>query len=426
LGPRRGDVAGEARRRWAAAALAVSAGVVTAPSCGHAAPVAGAIRWVSVADQTFGSPGAQLHLTTAAASASGQPWLVGGDTLTSDGVTHVGIWSASSPTGPWKRARMQAVPDRDGPYETVLGFGRVAGRTVALGSRTSPEEGYPRPSTWTGDGAATSWREALAGRELFGGPDIVALGGITGGPHGYSVAGTWVGPSGRPGVAVWRSSDGAHWARNDSDPALVGDAGETPLALDAADNRRGILVVGMASAPLPDQPGHQRGAMWYSPTGASWRRLPASDSRLDPPGHTSVTAVRALGDGWVAAGTTGDGETTRPTIWTVGADLRLRSRTLPVDAGQSPDAMSGVTVSGLSVSATTAVAAGVSGGQPVLWAAAVDHGRLGPWRRLRPGPGPVPEGLRTVAVAAGSAGTVTAVLNGSTTSELWVGRPTTN
>jgi hypothetical protein len=345
---------------------------------------------------------------------------VGGDTLTSDGVTHAGIWSASSPTGPWQRATMHAVPDRDGPYETVLGFARVAGRTVALGSRNSPEEGYPRPSTWTGDSMAATWQEALANRELFGGPDIVALGGITGGPHGYSVAGTWVGPSGRPGVAVWRSTDGTHWVRHDSDPALVGDAEETPLALDAADNGHGILVVGNASAPLPDQPGHQRGAMWYSRTGASWVRLAASDPRLDPTGHTSVTTVRALGDGWLAAGTTGDGDGSRPTIWTVDAGLRLRSRALPVHAGQTA-----VTVTGLTVSATTAVAAGVAGGQAVVWAAAVDHGRLGPWQPLRPGPAPAPDGLRTVAVAAGP-GTVTAVLSGTTTSELWVGHTSKN
>ena len=403
-----------APRRLVASAAAALLAATLAGSCGPSRPPVGAIRWVRVPDVAFASPGVDVQLATVAAPSTGGPWLVGGDTLTPDGVTRVGIWSASSPTGPWRRAAMNAVPDRDGPYETILGFARSAGRTVALGSRNSPEEGYPRPSTWSDDAPSTPWQEALADRELFGGPDIVALGNITAGPHGFTVAGTWVGPSGHPGAAVWRSTDGTHWVRNDTDPALAGGPGETPLALDVADNRRGVLVVGSASAPVPGHAGHERGALWYSPTGASWVRLSGSDPRLDRAGQTAVTAVRSLGGGWIAAGTTTDGTRSRPMIWSVDANLGLRAQALPVDARQPP-----ATITGLTVSTTIAVAAGVAGGQPVFWAAPVDHARVGRWQRLPPGPGPAPPGLRTVAVAAGPGG-VTTVLAGSTASQVWV------
>ncbi len=391
-------------------------GATLISGCGSTNPPVAAVRWVRVADQAFGSPGATLQLATVAAPSAGQPWLVGGDTLTPDGVTHVGIWSSPTPTGPWQRAAMHPVPDRDGPYETILGFARGADLTVALGSRNSPGEGYPRPSTWTGEGPVATWQEALADRELFGGPDIVALGNITAGPHGYTVAGTWVGPAGHPGAAVWRSADGIRWVRNDTDPALSGRPGETPLALDVADNGRGVLVVGTVSAPVPGQAGHQRGAMWYSPTGVSWVRLFGADPHLDQPGQTAITAVEALGDGWVAGGTIVDGARSRPMIWSVDTNLRLRAQALPFAAGQPP-----VALSGLTVSATMAVAAGVAGGQPLFWDAPVDHGQLGTWQRLQPGPpGPAPTGLRTVAVAAGPGG-VTALLSSPTTSQVWVG-----
>lgn len=402
----------DAPRRVLASASATLLAAILFSACGQAHPPV-AIRWVRVADRAFGSPGADLHLTTAAAPKAGQPWLVGGDTLTPDGVTHVGIWSASSPTGPWQRAAMHPAPDRDGPYETILGFAPSAAKTVALGSRNSPGEGYPRPSTWSGDGASTSWQEALADRELFGGPNIVALGNITAGPHGYTVAGTWIGPAGHPVAAVWRSTDGGQWVRNDTDPALAGQPGETPLALDVADNRRGVLLVGSASAPVPGHAGHERGAMWFSPTGASWVRLFGSDTRLDQPGQTAVTSVRALDDGWVAAGTVGD----RPMIWSVDANLRLRAQALPLATAQPP-----VTISGLTVSATMAVAAGVTSERPVFWEAAVERGRLGRWRSVASEPGRGPAGLRTVAVAAGPGGVI-AIVSGPTMSQVWAGEP---
>ncbi|MDQ2728691.1 MAG: hypothetical protein M3Y91_12710 [Actinomycetota bacterium] len=404
-------------QRSLASTMAAVVGTGLVVSCAPDHPPVAAIRWVRVADRAFGSPAAGLQLTAVAAPSAGQPWLVGGDTLTPDGVTHVGVWTSPSPTGPWRQAAMNAAPDRDGPYETILGFARSANRTVALGSRNSPEEGYPRPSTWTADGPSTRWQETLASRELFGGPDIVALGAIAAGPHGYSVAGTWVSPYGHPGAAVWRSTDGMEFARDDTDPALAGGPGETPLALDVADNRRGILVVGSASAPKAGQAGHVRGAIWYSPTGASWQRLFASDPDLDRAGQTTVSTVRALGDGWLAAGTTVDGNQSRPMVWSIDATLRLRAQTLPAGAGQPP-----VTISGLAVSATIAVVAGVGGGRPVFWTAPVDGGRIGRWASVGPEPGPAPAGLRTVSVAAG-AGAVTTVLSGPSTSQVWVFDP---
>lgn len=366
------------------------------------------MRWLRVSDQAFGSPGADLQLATVVAPATGRPWLAGGDTLTPDGVTHVGIWSASSPTCPWQQAAMHPAPDRDGPYETILGFATSASGTVALGSRNSPGEAYPRPSTWTDDGASITWKEALAGRELFGGPNIVALGNIA----AARTATPWPAHGSVPPAIRWRSTDGTQWVRNDTDPALAGQPGETPLALDVADNRRGVLVVGSASAPIPGHAGHQRGTMWFSPTGVSWVRLFGADAPLDQASQTAVTAVRAVGDRWVAAGTVGD----RPMIWSVDTDLRLRAQALPF-TGQPP-----IAVSGLTVSATMAVAAGVAGGQPVFWDAPVEHERLGRWRSVAPERGRGPAGLRTVAVAAGPGG-VTAILSGPTTSQVWVGDP---
>ncbi|MGI8491791.1 MAG: hypothetical protein ACR2NJ_03390 [Acidimicrobiales bacterium] len=368
------------------------------------------------------------------AGGAGQLWLAGGETLTAGtqsftpgaqsfipgvqsftpgAATHVAVWSATSPAGPWRANTMEPVPGRDGPFEAILGFARRGAQAVAFGSRPSPGEGYPRPSTWLSAGTGGVWQEQLENREFFGGPYIVGLGGITAGPHGFTIAGTWSHFRGHAIATVWQSDDGTQWRRNDQDPSFAGAQGEIPFANDVADNTSGLLLAGTADAPDPARPTYQRGAIWYSTSGARWQRLFAADANLNAGPRTVLSAVRDQGSGWIIGGTRGASGGERPFVWVVNTKLELRAMPLPIPSGHKDAAVSGVAVSSNEV-----VAVGVADGGPAVWEAPLVHGAPGRWRSVNAPRGPALPGLRRVVVAASRTQVVVTMVNGDA-SQIW-------
>lgn len=344
-------------------------------------------------------------MVSAAAPTGGSPWLVGGGVTDADGVNHVAIWSAADPAGPWIRNAVAPVPGRDGPNETVLAFAPAtgAGPVVSLGSRPSPNEGYPRPSTWfaAGPPGEPSWHEMLAVRELFGGPNVVALGAMSAGPHGYFIAGSWVGPGNQVVAAVWTSPDGRDWTRDDTDPAFDAGPGTTSYAYGVADGPSGVVLTGTTAVPTRSDPTREVGALWYSAAGARWVRLP-------PPSRTGRTlagTVAAVGSGWLAGGSTGQ----QPQLWSIDAHLHVSATTLP--------APTGATVDSLAVTATAALAGGVTpGGHPVLWMAPRHGDRVGRWRLLT---APPTRSAWSAARLAATSGHILLVLFDGGSSQVW-------
>src|SRR5262249_8927714 len=151
------------------------------------------------------------------------------------------------------------VAGRDGPNETIQGFGTrpATGPLTAVGSRPSPTEGYPRPSTWTassGGPGRPAWRGGRAARGVERRPKVVGVPRMGAGPHGYFVAGTWLAPDGHVVAAVWRSPDGVQWTRNDTDPAFDAGAGTQSYAFSVADGPGGVLLGGATATPRPGDP----------------------------------------------------------------------------------------------------------------------------------------------------------------------------
>lgn len=330
----------------------------------------------------------------------GRPWLLGGAVVDPGGTRRVRIWSAPSPAGPWRAGRTVAVPGRDGPLETIEGLARGPAGTNAFGYRLSPDEGYPRPSTWLAAGPGDPpWREIGQDVEFFGGPDIISFGGMSEGPHGCFVAGTWTGPSNRPVISVWRSGDGLHWSHDFSAPAFAGRPGEVPFATGVADGPDGVLIAGTVERPTPADPGREAGGLWYSPDGDRWSRLAVPDPPAAGPGST-FDAVGAVPGGWLVAGTRPGPHGPRPAVWMVdGADHRVRLLGL-LPAGPAPAAAVPTSVA---VTATRIVVAGRAGTRAALWEAA--PGRRGPGRfSAVAGPAADVPGLQTVRVASGPGG----------------------
>jgi hypothetical protein len=332
------------------------------------------------------------HVVVVAAPGPGAPWLLGGGVAAGNGVNRVAIWSAAAPAGPWRVDALSPVPGRDGPNETILAFAHQsgAGPVTAFGSRLSPTEGYPRPSTWfasSGSAATPSWQEVLADRELFGGPSVVAVGEMSSGPHGYFITGTWIGPDVHVVAAVWRSVDGLHWTRDDTDPAFDAGPGTESYAYDVADGASGLLVGGTTATPTHQDPTKEVGTLWHSTDGDRWARLqplPGNGSRV------IVRAVRPLGAGWVAAGSAGS----EPEVWMVDAQLGINTQALPAPGS--------ATVYDLAVTPGSVLAAGVTPtGAAVVWAASRHGQQLGHWRLVSSPPAGAGWSSVSLAAAAG-------------------------
>jgi hypothetical protein len=345
------------------------------------------------------------HVISAAPPGARSGWLLGGGVIGPDGVNQVAIWSAAQPSGPWRRDAMAPVPGRDGPNETIQGFAIPAGSGLlaAVGSRPSPTEGYPRPSTWTASAGPGSpaWREALAARELFGGPNVVAIGGAGAGPHGYFIAGTWIGLDNHVVAAVWRSGAGLRWDRDDTEAAFDAGPASQSYALAVGDGPSGVLLGGTTAQPEPGDPTREIPTLWHSPDGAGWARLPTPPSG----GRGVIRAVRALGTGWVAAGQAGS----RPEAWTLTSGLHPSARTLPGAAA--------ATVDDLAVTPTSVWAVGLTpAGSVLLWRAAHHGVQVRGWTAVNPPPAGVGWSGASLAAAGGE---LIVVASNSTRSEVW-------
>lgn len=171
-----------------------------------------------------------------------------------------------------------------GPGFIAFGDNEVTNRAVVW---TSPD-GY----TWTrvSDDAAVFKADIHA--ITVGGPGLVAVG------SGHE--------SCEP--VVWTSPDGYSWTRLPHDPTVFGDSSECGWfgglirISDVSAGGPGLVAVGS------DLFGAQA-AVWTSPDGMTWTRVPDDPAVLgattDEP-YTEMTSVAEVGDGLVAVGTMGD------------------------------------------------------------------------------------------------------------------------
>jgi hypothetical protein len=365
---------------------------------------------------------------TVRAGGPGDPWIIGGVILIPDQAENnifrpqdsrtVALWTAPSRSGPWQLASMNADPQRDGPNETIMFVtGAAAGRSgVAFGWRNSPTEGYPRPSAWISESpSGQSWIEIVEPREFFGGPNIVGFGGLSGGPHGFFICGTWTDPAGRPVISVWHSSDGRSWSQDTADPAFAGRAGETPFGKGVADSDYGVLLVGTAEVPTPSDPTGQRGEIWYSKSGQSWRRLFTGELAADA--STAFASVAAIPAGWLVAGTRmtrhGVREESAAAVWLVSNNLKLRAEEyLPTGSVGDP-----IAVTSMSVDASHVLVGGVAGGKPILWTASIRNGVVRSWRPLA-APSVSISNVQTTIVSISETGAILGVAN-RTATQVW-------
>jgi hypothetical protein len=135
-----------------------------------------------------------------------------------------------------------------------------------------------------------------------GGPGLVAVGSSLG--HGDR-------SSRRPDGRVWTSVDGITWNATGDDQESLIQGAVLPLAL--VDTGQRLVAVG-AACDDPERSCPVRPAVWTSPDGAVWTRVPHQQTVFGSAG--GIHDVVVTDTGVVAVGSVCAGESCRPAVWT--------------------------------------------------------------------------------------------------------------
>ncbi len=156
---------------------------------------------------------------------------------------------------------------------------------------------------WTSvDGIA--WSQVPHDAAVFGGEGSLEMVSVTAGGPGLVAVGQVEGFA-----VVWTSVDGITWSRVPHDEAVFGAAGTQRMNSVTAGGP-GLVAVGMSDGDPQFGTGNKvdDAAVWTSPDGFRWSRVPHSDAVFDAPvafgvgGSAEMTSVTAGGPGLVAVG----------------------------------------------------------------------------------------------------------------------------
>lgn len=235
----------------------------------------------------FSPSGAQVPATS---DASGTPI----------GATTAALWR-STDARVWDRVGA-------GPADVLAGalMTRIVavptGGFLAIGEEPTTGAGI----AWTSPDALT-WRRIGADSGLDApGRTSFQAGAST--PQGLLIAGSYrVGDSRK--AAVWHSSDANTWRRVDA-PAFAMTQAQEISALAVL---HGMLVAGGAAT----ENGTDAAAIWTSPDGTAWERVPHDEATFGGAGSDAVTILLPAGDGILALGRSSPGKLdSDAAVWT--------------------------------------------------------------------------------------------------------------
>lgn len=145
------------------------------------------------------------------------------------------------------------------------------------------------------------WSRVPHDHAVFGGEDGAEMASIAAGGPGFvavGVTGDGVGDLGVRNAAVWTSPDGIAWSRVPHDDAVFGSDGDQEMVSVTAGGP-GLVAVGYRFDE-PGRPGVYPG-VWTSPDGITWSPAPANQEGFGD-GKAAMTSVTAGGPGLVAVG----------------------------------------------------------------------------------------------------------------------------
>ena len=144
-----------------------------------------------------------------------------------------------------------------------------------------------------------SWRRIPHDESVFGGQGNQRMVAVT--PLGESlVAVGWdrPAPQEQASAAVWTSPDGEAWRRVPHDEEIFGGPGDQAM-WSVIDTDAGLVAVGYDGLIENEE---AQVAVWTSPDGTNWSRLPPNDLTLEGPELQVMRGVAIGGPGLVAVG----------------------------------------------------------------------------------------------------------------------------
>ena len=191
--------------------------------------------------------------------------------------------------------------------------------TATTSAPTASTTGAPATTTTTAAETTTTtvppvgewtWSPVALGASAFGGtPDTQALMWVTaGGPGLVAVGAEYTEAEGD--VAVWTSLDGRAWSRVPHDESVFGGEG-LQYPLGGAAGGPGLVAVGVDEAG-----GDPDAAVWTSPDGLVWARVPHDEAVFGGNDLQTMTSVTTGGPGLVAVGADGSGGDWVLAVWT--------------------------------------------------------------------------------------------------------------
>ena len=163
-------------------------------------------------------------------------------------------------------------------------------------------------AVWTSvDGVA--WSRVPHDEAVFGGAGFQEILNVTVGGPGLVAVGLDESGGDRD-ATVWTSTDGLIWSHVRHDEVIFGGAGHQHM-FSVAVGGPGLVAVGVDGSA-----GDRDGAVWASPDGFSWTRIPDDNAALSGPGDQEMMSVTVGGPGLVAVGSDGSDGDFNAAVWT--------------------------------------------------------------------------------------------------------------
>jgi len=164
------------------------------------------------------------------------------------------------------------------------------------------------PSPWS------AWARVPDDQDILGGSDRQQIDGIVAGGPGLVAVGRDLSAGEGGAAAVWTSPDGITWTRVPHDEAVFGGPNSQRMNGIVAGGP-GLVAVGYDNSAAGWAGANSNAAVWTSPDGLTWTRVPDSEVFGDYRWQT-MTAVAAGGPGLVAVGYDGIATNHDAAVWT--------------------------------------------------------------------------------------------------------------
>ncbi|NIA25677.1 MAG: hypothetical protein GWP04_08925 [Gammaproteobacteria bacterium] len=219
------------------------------------------------------------------------------------------VWTSSDGVA-WSRVVGDDAALGGEGFEQMLSVTAGGPGLVAVGSVMSSLDGSRDAAAWASPDGVT-WTRVRGNDAALGGEGFQQMFDVTAGGPGLVAVGM-DSAGGDMDAAVWTSSDGLTWSRMSEEDAALGGADEQVMASVSAGGP-GLVAVGMDSAG-----GGADAAVWTSPDGVTWTRVPGDEAVFGGVGRQEMASVSAGGPGLVAVGSdaSGPGGDVDAAVWT--------------------------------------------------------------------------------------------------------------